>query len=522
VTVRHRSLGAVLIAVGFVGLSGACARQGRPPGGPVDQRPPVVVSTTPEPFAIIDDLDIAVRFDFDERISESASGASLDDAISISPRGGDVVVKHSRRALSLEVEGGFQPGIVYRVTLQPIIADLFGNRLVDPFELVFSTGGEPVPTTLAGEVWNRVTGRALGEATVLAVGPDGLVHQSVTNDDGIFAFRYVPEGRFDITAFEDLNRDGSVDSMEVQGAVQSELASGDTLIVDVPVLAPDTSAAIVGEASPVDSVTIVVTFDDFLDPDRSVDGMSVALTRAGGDAPGIARRFHEGDYAGYVIEVADSLAVLDSIEAAVAAAEAAAEAATQAALAAESDSLAEMDTSVVVEVAAADTVLIPDSTETGADPVVELGPQIGARTGAQTGGRRGEDQEGPTARPTRAGPTVLEPLPGVRAGRTPDGRRVLPGRRIVLQLDTPLEYDVEYEVQIAEVVNINGLVGGGGVVPLLWESPPPPPPPPDTTVVDTLGIDTLTVDTTAVDTLQVDTLTVDTLRLGPGLFGRIR
>jgi len=87
----------------------------------------------------------------------------------------------------------------------------------------------------------------------------------------------------------------------------------------------------------------------------------------------------------------------------------------------------------------------------------------------------------------------------------------------VLQLETPLEYDVEYEVQIAEVVNINGLVGGGGVTPLLLEAPAI-----DSIVVDTLTADTLGVDTMTVDTLGVDTLRVDTLRVAAILFGRGR
>ncbi len=503
-TQKRQSFGVALTAALLVGLSSACARQGRPPGGPPDQRPPVVVATSPEPFAVIEDLGTTVRFDFDERISEQASGASLNDAIDISPQSGDVVVKHSRRSLSLEIEGGLQPGIVYRVTLQPIVVDLFGNRLVDPFELVFSTGGEPVATTLAGEVWNRTTGRALEAATVFAVGSDGLVHQSVTNDDGIFAFRYMPEGRFDITAFEDLNRDGVVDSMEVQGVVPSELSLGDTLIVDVPVLQPDTSVALVGEASAIDSVTVVVVFDDFLDPDRSVEGMTIGLSRDQGTAPGIARRYHEADYAEYVTAVVDSLQRLDSIAAA-AAAEAAAEAAALAALEAASDTLAEPDSATIAAEFDVDTASVPDSTLVALDSVGDPGPQIGARTG----GRGPGPQEGPVERQRPPGPTVLEPLPGARPGLTTDGRRVLPGRRIVLQLDAPLEYDVEYEVQIAEVVNINGLVGGGGVTSLLLEPP----------AIDTVAVDTLTADTLAVDTTTVDTLAVDTLRVAT-LLGR--
>ena len=43
-----------------VAQAGACARQGAPPGGPEDLRPPVVVRTEPDTFATIDELITAV------------------------------------------------------------------------------------------------------------------------------------------------------------------------------------------------------------------------------------------------------------------------------------------------------------------------------------------------------------------------------------------------------------------------------------------------------------------------------
>ena len=80
--------------------------------------------------------------------------------------------------------GGFRPGVVYRVTLQPVVRDMFGNTLRDPFELVFDTGAEPEETAVAGEVWDRITGRGVPDASVQAVGPDSLVH--VSTSESIF------------------------------------------------------------------------------------------------------------------------------------------------------------------------------------------------------------------------------------------------------------------------------------------------------------------------------------------------
>lgn len=446
-------------ALGFAIVLVSCAQQEAPPGGPEDLRPPVVVRTYPVPFATLESLDGDVRFEFDERISERVSGGTLSTAVSVSPRGGEVQVKHSRRALSVSLEDGFQPGTVYRVTLNAAVSDMFGNRLQDPFELVFSTGDAPVPTTLAGEIWNRVNGNALLDAVVLATDADGLVHQARTDRDGIFAMRYVPGGSLTVQAFEDTNRNGQVDSMEVQGALVVDLPVGDTLLVDMPVLEPDTSAAVVADAEVLDSVTIVVEFDDYLDPSVGIEGMVVTVADSTGLAPVVARLYDEAGYAAFVTTVTDSLARLDSIAAATAPVEAAAP--------------------VEPVEPVGDTVSLPvDSVP--ADTVV-----IGAAGVA------------PETAPRPTPPTRLNPLQGERPGPTRDGRRVLPGRRIVVVLEDALPVEVAFEVTVTGAVNINGLGEGGGSATFVRELPEEPTRALEDSVPsgDTLAVDTLVVDT---------------------------
>ena len=443
----------------------------------------MVVSTSPTAFDTVTELGTSVRFDFNERISERVSGGTLEAAFSISPRGGELSVDHGRRSLSVRPEGGFRPGLVYRVTLNAVIADLFGNQMTDPFELVFSTGAEAVPTTLAGEAWNRVTGQPVAGATIYAVGGDGLIHQSSADGDGIFAFRYLPPGEFSVTAFVDMNRNGEVDSTEVQGAVPAEIAVGDTLLLEVAVLEPDTSAAVVTGALALDSVTIAVTFDDFLDPAAPESSMQVSLAREGGSAPAIDRIFHAGAYLEHVAAVTDSLVRLDSIDADRAAIERAGtvpgtdSAATDSAVS--DDSAAAPDNVIAI-----DTIAVPavDSVPPPADTVV-VEPEA-----------------------VRGAPVRLPPLQGSQPGPTPDGRRVLPGRRVVIRLAEPLTPEIEYEVGVAGVVNITGVPGGGGVTPVVLE------PSPDSTTADSLAVpDTTVPDTAVVDTAAVDTAAVDTL-----------
>lgn len=483
--------GRLAAAAMVVAWAAACARQGVPTGGPEDRRPPVIVDTYPAPFEVLDEVDGDVKFEFDERISERVSGTTLSDAVIVSPSSGDVSVSHGRTTLSVTMEGGFQPGVVYRVTVRALISDLFGNQLVDSFELVFSTGDKPVPTTLAGEAWERETGQGLSNAIVFATGADGLVHQSRTDRSGIFAFRYIPEGDYTITAFDDLNRDAKVDSVETQGVAIASLGTGDTVLVDIPALMPDTAAAVLTSVDVLDSVTVVLEFDDFLDPGVAVegfDGVDVTISRDEGGALSVLRVFHEADYAAFIEVVADSFSVLDSIEAEEASAQAALEAEVAALLV--GDSVAGDSTAVGTDAAAntvggaaevgadaenppADTVVIDPS----GDP-----PTLGGGRAAEVVARRAAVQE----RPGRRLPPRLQALGGATPGPNRDGRRIIPARRLVLQLQSPIEYDLEYEVEAGAVVNIFGLPGGGGLVPLVWEAPPP-----DTVAADSLGADSL-------------------------------
>lgn len=449
------------IALGAI----ACAQQEMPPGGPNDVRPPVVVATSPAALETVTDLDTEIRFEFDERISERVAGGTLETAILVSPTAGVYEVSHGRQSLSVKVEGGLRPGLVYRVTLTPTVTDLFGNVITDPFELVFSTGGEPVPTTLAGEVWDRITGRPVSEAVLLAVDEDSLVHRSSSDRDGIFAFRYLTAGMLDVIAFQDQNRNGEADSTEVQGVAPLSIAAGDTVLLEIPILTPDTSAANVTGTDVVDSTTVAILFDDFLDFDSRVENIDVTLVSDSVEAPAVIELMHETAYIEWVEMVTDSFARLDSIESEERAAAAAAEAAARAT----ADSAAEL---------LADTVaaeLLADAVE--AEASVLEAPRPGVRDDsiapsdtvvmAQVGAGAPETRPGTFA--SREPPPSLPRLEGSTAGPTSDGRRVLPGRRLVLRVGGPIPFGVEFAVTVAGVTNIFGLPGGGGETTLLRE-----------------------------------------------------
>ncbi len=436
---RHRRFASVEVmraaagALGVALFAMGCARQSAPPGGPPDSRPPVVIRTSPEGLASVPDFQGPVRFEFDERISEQAGGGTLDAAVTISPRTGAVRVSHGRRSLEVSLDGGFRSGVVYRVTLQPVVRDMFGNTLRDPFELVFDTGAEPEETAVAGEIWDRVTGRGVEGAAVHAVGADSLTHVANSGEGGIYALRYVPSGSYALTAFQDQDADGNPDASEVRGTTVFDLAAGDTVFVDVPIMAADTTPAVLLAAEILDSVTVAVRFDDHVDPASDLGAARLEVRSPGGDAVDAEGVFHAAEWVRHVSQVRDSLARADSV-------------ARADTLALADTGTAEPDAAPSLETDSADMGVPGDTLDVAAaDSVPGVAPEV-----AQTARRRG-----PPDLPGGA-------IPGLEAARARG--RVLPGRRIVLVLRQPLAPDEVYTVQTEGVVNLNGLVSGSAEV----------------------------------------------------------
>jgi hypothetical protein len=408
----------------------------------------VVVRTEPDSLVVLEGFRGPVRFHFDERISERVSGGQLDDAVIVSPRTGDVHVSHGRTSISVDVEGGFRPGLVYRVTLLPVITDLFGNSVRDPFEVVFSTGAPVSQGALVGLAFDRVTGLGIGEAQVRAVsGQDSTVYLTRTDTGGIYVMRFLPPARYQVTAWQDRNRSDSVDRMEPQGTRGAMIPGEDTLFLDVPVLQPDTTPARLTGAEALDSVTVALQFDDFLDPDVPASQASFSLERDStapeGAAPTVAQALREYEYVLWVEQVRDSIARADSVRRA---------------------ELAEAGP-VSPDTAGADSAAVRPGGVLPPAPTIPPPLPAGAGT-PRRGGAASADQEG--------GPP-----------RAPDGS-LLPARRVVIRLEGHLERDVPYRVRVGGIVNIALVPLGGGEARVLLEAPPPDSvQTPDTSVVDT-------------------------------------
>ena len=445
----------------------ACAREATPPGGPPDRLPPIVILSEPDTFSTVEPFRAPVTLRFSERISERPSSGTLDQSVVVSPASGEVRVSHGREGLTVRALGGFEAGHIYRVTVLPVIQDMFGNALQEPFELFFSTGPEFTPNVVAGSVIDRLTGEPLRDARVDAsVAESGVVHTAVTDSTGIFALRYLPAGDYVVSAYLDRNRNAQPDFTEPQGTRPAPLngageAADTTIVLEVALLARDTTSARLARVIVEDSISLGVSLDDYLDPELPLDDVRVVVTSDSVDAPGALAVLHQHEAEAYRSALADSLAREQAVRDSVAQAQA--------------------DSAALAEAAAGDTTAAAEPGDTPGP--VETEPDPPPAPAAQDAPATGEaEQERPTAQQT-----------------------------FIVILDGVLVPDVPYEVEISNITNINGVEGGGGTVG--FTRPAPPPPPVDTTQAeaDSVATDTIPVATGDTLTLPADSAARDTI-----------
>lgn len=259
----------VLLASGFAGVAAAgCASPGIPPGGPPDKLPPAIVRVTPESGAVnVRASSIVIRLD--EVVAErpggrtggTATAAGLGGIVLLSPGDGREKVQWRRDAIEIEPRGGFRANTSYRVTLLPGLADLRGNVLEEPREIVFSTGAAIPEGELSGVVFDWVEGRVAPRASIEMFLPRDTTFRWRARADsaGRYTVRDLAPGDYHFRAWLDANGDRRIDEREafdsatvtISGRVERESYA----------FAHDTVGPRIENVEPLDSTGLRVQFD---------------------------------------------------------------------------------------------------------------------------------------------------------------------------------------------------------------------------------------------------------------------
>jgi hypothetical protein len=201
-------------------LFSACATPVPPTGGPADQTPPVIVSSTPTADAVnVEGSRLQIRF------SEYVDLASFQRAFSISPAmDGEVDFGWSGRTVTIDLPEPLRSNTTYVVTLDNNLRDARGVALRQPVVLAFSTGPTINRGRLSGLVRDPLDGDpvpgfdvfayALTDTTAPQSLPARPGYRTQTGPDGRFTFEYLSEEPFFVLALGDQNRNRMQDPQE--------------------------------------------------------------------------------------------------------------------------------------------------------------------------------------------------------------------------------------------------------------------------------------------------------------------
>ncbi|MFO7891185.1 MAG: Ig-like domain-containing protein [bacterium] len=185
----------------------ACAKQGMPPGGPVDKTPPRIIKTIPDTNSTFVDPNIRVEVVFNEWLNSR----TVEDAVFISPYvGDDVKIKTGGKKIIISFPQPLKKEFTYVITFGTNIKDTHNNGLEKSFTLAFSTGGRLDKGEIKGKVYGEKNAKGINVWAYLLSGANE-VNPSVSEPDyiiqceegGDFHLTHISLGEYRLFAIED-------------------------------------------------------------------------------------------------------------------------------------------------------------------------------------------------------------------------------------------------------------------------------------------------------------------------------
>ncbi|MFH1681940.1 MAG: Ig-like domain-containing protein [Candidatus Eisenbacteria bacterium] len=209
--------GACLLALVLSG----CAQMGAPPGGPVDDIPPSVVSTFPaaDSTGVRPPLTAAITF------SEKMDQRSVERTLRVFPKAGRLRTEWEKTTFLIETDLTGRADSLraepITITISGRAEDRRGNELREPFLFSF-TYAESLPRgSASGTIEGLSKSAGAPPATVRAIRPAAndstsapVLFESEASMDGAFRIRPLPIGEeapLLVLAFQDENENGEVD-----------------------------------------------------------------------------------------------------------------------------------------------------------------------------------------------------------------------------------------------------------------------------------------------------------------------
>jgi len=264
----------------MIALTSTCANVEAPPGSGPDFDPPAVLERFPAPGAVVPDLDDEASLRFDEPIQ---SPRNLERGLDLSPAW-EWKFNPNTRGFSVRPREGWRPGVVYHVRVPRGVSDLLRNTTRQTIEWMFSTGPEISDTRIFGTIYDRVQGSGTRDARILFLPPDSVPYSVVSDTGGVFSMRSLPPGEYVVLGFLDQNRNRRLDREQetYDSAFVSLPETNSRHALDLWMIPPDSTPPVLVGAVAFDTVTVVLEFDEPLDPEASFDSVQVRVVPAPG------------------------------------------------------------------------------------------------------------------------------------------------------------------------------------------------------------------------------------------------
>jgi len=261
----------------------SCAKQGLPPGGPEDQRGPIILSTVPTADSIGIPCDIQPVFQFDEYVDR----ALVEAATFISPfPEGTVRFKWKGKRVRLVFPQPLRENMTYVITMGTGIKDLRGNPLPTAFTLAFSTGDHLDRAAISGRIYDNsdLTGTQVW-AYDLSSNPDpdpqatGPDYVTQADEAGIFELTHLREASYRIFGINDRRRNRKWDPNEDRigiafldvTAIQDNIAYGVNMMMSLL----DTTGARLVSVRAMDQHHLTIRFSKPVTVDSALGQVSI-------------------------------------------------------------------------------------------------------------------------------------------------------------------------------------------------------------------------------------------------------
>ena len=214
-------------------LLGSCAQVGTITGGPKDETPPKAVEngvTPPNGSLQFQSKTIVLKF------NEYVKLNNPTETISLVPADAKIVATSKKKTVTLNIEGDLKPATTYAIYLNSTIQDITeGNDSL--MQYVFSTGDFIDTLKYTTFVTDAFTYQPLKDVLVGLYAVSDSIYKakpayfSKTSADGKVEMSYIKPGQYQMLAFEDKNKDLTLQKSERVG-FRNELIQIDSSVID--------------------------------------------------------------------------------------------------------------------------------------------------------------------------------------------------------------------------------------------------------------------------------------------------